>query len=79
MFRPQLEPAAPARAGAAAADDDDLRQLARRLRPRFQKALLGWYRGDDIAARLGELGVLGELSEATGNPRASACGASAGP
>jgi len=65
VFKPRIE----ARAGAAdAPETPDLQPTARRLRPRFQKALLGWYRGNDIERRLGELGaVLTELAEATGS------------
>lgn len=61
-------------------DDAALQAAARRLRPRFQRALLGWYRGGDVEGHLGELGsVLQELAGATGSPAAvrlwSICGA----
>jgi chemosensory pili system protein ChpA (sensor histidine kinase/response regulator) len=77
VFRPRIESAVSAGAGQ---DDSGIRQTARRLRPRFQRALLGWYRNDDIEARLGELGsVLQDLAEATANPAAQrlwrVCGA----
>ncbi len=78
VFFPQLErkPAAPG----VGEDDAALQATARRLRPRFQRALLGWYRGGDVERHLGELGgILQELAGATGSPAAvrlwSICGA----
>jgi len=78
VFFPHLE----RKPGTSGASDDDaaLQAAARRLRPRFQRALLGWYRGGDVERHLGELGsVLQELAGATGSPAAvrlwSICGA----
>jgi chemosensory pili system protein ChpA (sensor histidine kinase/response regulator) len=77
VFYPEI------RTGTAAASDVDdaaLQATARRLRPRFQRALLGWYRGSEVEQHLGELGaVLRELAAATGSAAAvrlwSVCGA----
>ena len=44
--RPQPVAVAPARAAAQPAGVEDAASLARKLRPRFQLALLGWIRGD---------------------------------
>jgi len=78
VFFPHLE----TKPGTPGTGDDDaaLQAAARRLRPRFQRALLGWYRGGDVERHLGELGsVLQELAGATGSPAAvrlwSICGA----
>ncbi len=69
VFRPQLEPVVPQRASGTGADDAEITGAAKRLRPRFQKALLGWYRGDNIETQLNELGsVLQELAQSTSNP-----------
>ena len=67
LFFPRLD-------HAATADDDAvdraaLEETARRLRPRFQRALLGWYRGHDAETQLAELGaVLQELAGTAGTP-----------
>jgi len=69
VFRPQLDPVAPQRVTEAGVDDAEIRGAAKRLRPRFQKALLGWYRGENIETHLNELGsVLQELAQSTSNP-----------
>ncbi len=70
VFRPELEPvASTGTAGVGAQDDGTLQATAKRLRPRFQRALLGWYRGEDIEHSLDQLGsVLQELAQATANP-----------
>ncbi len=78
VFFPHLE-SKPAASGASD-DDAALQAAASRLRPRFQRALLGWYRGGDVERHLRELGsVLQELAGATGSPAAvrlwSICGA----
>jgi len=45
----------PARPAAAQADGGDVAELGRRLRPRYQLALLGWIRGEGVDAQLDSL------------------------
>ena len=47
----------------APADEQDLAELARKLRPRFQLALLGWIRGEDVERNLKALGEIVEQLE----------------
>jgi len=70
VFKPELEPVASGAAGLdEARDDGAVQSMAKRLRPRFHRALLGWYRGRNIEQSLDELGsVLQELAEATSSP-----------
>src|SRR4029453_4725821 len=53
------EPARPIATGPAG----DASELARRLRPRFQRALLGWIRGDNVDAHLAAMSEIGEQFE----------------
>jgi len=45
----------PARPASAHAGDREVADLARRLRPRFQLALLGWIRAESVESNLGQL------------------------
>ncbi len=45
----------PARPASVHAGDREIADLARRLRPRFQIALLGWIRGENVDGNLGQL------------------------
>jgi len=47
----------------ATAGEQDLVELARKLRPRFQLALLGWIRGEDVERNLKALGEIVEQLE----------------
>ena len=53
------EPARPIATGPAG----ETSELAKRLRPRFQRALLGWIRGDNIEQQLGAMSEIAEQFE----------------
>jgi chemosensory pili system protein ChpA (sensor histidine kinase/response regulator) len=53
------EPARPIATGPAG----DVAELARRLRPRFQRALLGWIRGENLEQQLGGMAEIAEQFE----------------
>jgi chemosensory pili system protein ChpA (sensor histidine kinase/response regulator) len=53
------EPARPIATGPAG----DVSDLARRLRPRFQRALLGWIRGENVEQQLGAMAEIAEQFE----------------
>ncbi|MGI9246979.1 MAG: hypothetical protein ACR2I8_09830, partial [Steroidobacteraceae bacterium] len=61
---------APARPDSSAAGAVDIAELARRLRPRFQVALLGWIRGERVDENLEQLAGVAEQFEraATSQP-----------
>jgi len=56
------EPARPARAGEA---EPAVAEIARKLRPRFQVALLGWFRGESVDRHLAELDEIAARIEAS--------------
>ncbi len=58
------EPARPAGAVDAAVAEQALADLARRLRPRFQLALLGWIRGENVGQSLASLADIASQFEA---------------
>ena len=53
------EPARPIATGPAG----EMSELAKRLRPRFQRALLGWIRGDNVEQQLGAMSEIAEQFE----------------
>ena len=55
---------------------ENIQDVAARLRPRFQLALLGWIRGSEVGRHLSALGdIAGRLeSAAPPTPRSTACG-----
>ena len=53
------EPARPIATGPAG----ETSELAKRLRPRFQRALLGWIRGDNVEQQLGAMSEIAEQFE----------------
>jgi len=53
----------PARPASVHAGDREIADLARRVRPRFQLALLGWIRGENVDANLGHLAEIANQVE----------------
>ncbi len=64
-----LESTATAQPLADAAETADVAELAHRERPRFQRALLGWIRGGDVADRLATLAAIAAELEAAATTR----------